>query len=82
MMLVPVVPAPSASASPSAAPSPTASPTASPTSTATVAPTAAPDGVPFVVLHPQQFTSFGVALVLIVMLLAASLVAQLRRPLA
>ena len=40
----------------------------------------APDGSPVYVLHPQQFTSLGVALVLVVLLLSALLVAQLRRP--
>lgn len=42
--------------------------------------TIAPDGSPVYVLHPQQFAAFGVGLVLIVVLLSALLVAQLRRP--
>jgi hypothetical protein len=39
----------------------------------------APDGSCLAVVHPQQFTAVGFALVLIVVLLAALVVAQIRR---
>ena len=49
-------------------------------SAATGTVTTSPDGSEVIVLHPQQFTAFGVGLVRVVFLLAALLAAQLRRP--
>lgn len=76
MLTVAVEPSPVPGPSTEATPAPEPAPSPETTTTGTVA----PDGSTVVVLHPQQFTSFGVALVLIVLLLAALLVAQLRRP--
>lgn len=41
---------------------------------------ASPDGTCLATLHPQQFTAFGFGALLVVLLLAALVVAQLRRP--
>lgn len=76
-------PEPSAPTPVEPTPSPTPEPVPSPTPDVTTSTTTtAPDGSAVMVLHPQQFTSLGVGLVLVVLLLSALLVSQLRRPLA
>lgn len=64
--------------SPSPSPEPTGEPTPQPTVTVTT--TAAPTGPQDVVLDGEQFAGITVGLVLAVMLLAAILISQMRRP--
>lgn len=67
-------------------PTDTATPTGTPSSdpspapTVTVTTTAAPTGPQPVTLDPEQYTGITVGLVLAVLLLAAVLVAQMKRP--
>lgn len=58
-------------------PSPTAAPTAEPSAGTTS--TSSQDVACLAVLHPQQFTAYGVGLALVLLLLSALLVAALRR---
>lgn len=68
------------SPSPSPTSTPTVEPTPAPTVTVTVTETAAPSGPSTVILDGDQFGGLTTGIVLLVFLLAALLISQMKRP--